>query len=96
MNQYDCISCGPMSAEEHDGRDMTACCELCLPEGECLMQDDPAVKGEDGACYWIDQQGCDGWLLPDPAHRERTEDDPPAPYRPLVGQIGFDGAVVGQ
>ena len=95
MNGYDCISCGPLSSEAHDGRDGTSCAELCLPRGECKMPHFPAIRGEDGACYWKGKHGTPGWGSPDPAHRERTEDDPPAAYKPLDGQIGFDGAVVG-
>ena len=96
MNGYDCITCGPMSSENyHDSRDGTPCGELCLPEGECQIPDAPSVKGKDGLCYWRGENGgTNGWGLPDPAHRERTEGDPPAPIKPLVGQIGFDGAIV--
>ena len=96
MNGYDCISCGPMNSEAHDGRDGTPCAEFCLPWGECQVPLDPAVVGEGGVCYWIAKHGTVGWGLPDPAHRERTEDDPPAHIKPLVGQMGFDGVVVGQ
>ena len=95
MNGYDCITCGPMSSEAHDGRDGTACLDLCIPEGECQIPDNPAVKGKDGRCYWRGENGhTNGWGLPDPAHMERTEGDPPAPIKPLPGQIGFDGEVV--
>ena len=64
-------------------------------ECECQHAEDPAVRGKDGLCYWRGDNGhTDGWYLPDPAHEERTEDDPPAHIKPLPGQIGFDGTVV--
>ena len=93
---YDCITCGQLPQEYHDGRDGTDCIWVCIPAGECRRPSDPAVKGADGLCYWRLENGeTNGWGLPDPAHEKRTVDDPPAPYKPLPGQIGFDGAVAG-
>ena len=94
---YDCITCGPLPlADYHDGRDDTHCVWDCIPNGECRHPSHPAVKGEDGRCYWAGKNGHDeAWGLPDPAHREREEPGEPVPYKPLPGQIGFDGTVVG-
>ena len=94
---YDCVTCGSLQQEYHDGRDGTYCVWDCISIGECQHLNDPAVKGKDGLCYWRGENGhTDGWCLPDPAHEERTEDDPPAPYKPPPGQIGlFDGKVIG-
>ena len=92
---YDCITCGPLKQEYHDGRDFTLCSNDCIPAGECQHPDGPPIQSSDGHCYWdgFNGQG-DAWYLPDPAHQKRTEDDLPAPYKPLPGQIGFDGIVV--
>ena len=92
---YDCITCGPLEQEYHDGRDGTPCGFDCIAIGECERTVDPAVKGADGKCFWRLENGhTDGWYEPDPAHEKRTEDDPPAHIKPLPGQIRFDGTVV--
>ena len=89
---YDCITCGSLKHDVHDGRDGTHCLADCIPEGECQHPGDPAVRGKDGLCYWLGENGhTDKWYLPDPSHEERTEDDPPAPLKPLPGQIRFIG-----
>ena len=90
---YDCITCGHLPQDTHDGRDGTPCFNDCIPEGECRRSEDPAVKSGLGrsyrACYWQYENGqTNGWYEPDPAHRKRTEDDPPAHIKPLPGQIG--------
>ena len=92
---YDCVTCGHLDTDYHDGRDDTPCAYDCIPLGECQHAATPAQKGEDGLCYWRLENGhTDGWGLPDPRHRKRTEDDLPS-SKPLPGQIGFDGTVVG-
>ena len=94
---YDCFTCGRLDQEYHDGREGTPCYDHCIPEGQCSQAvTEPAVKKEDGSCYWSRSNGhMDEWYLPDPEHRERTAEDGPAPYYPLKGQIGFDGQIVG-
>ena len=93
---YDCITCGPLNVEYHDGRDGTGCMTDCFLAGECQHRSDPAIKREDGQCWWAESNGHrNDWYLPDPTHEERTENDPPAFYKPLPGQIRFDGSVVG-
>ena len=94
---YACITCGNLNQEYHDGRDGTPCLADCIPAGICQHPTRPAIKRDDGRCYWAGLNGHnDAWGLPDPAHRERTEEDGPEPARPIPGQIGFDGVIFGQ
>ena len=43
---YDCITCGLLPQDDHDGRDGTPCSFDCIAIGECEPTVDPAVKGE--------------------------------------------------
>ena len=92
---YDCRTCGQLPQDDHDGRDGTWCLLDCIAAGQCQHAEDPAVRGKDGLCYWRGDNGhTDGWYSPDPAHRQRTADEPPSHIKPLPGQIGFDGTVI--
>ena len=84
---YDCITCGLLPQDWHDGRDETECFDACIPAGECKRPNDPAVTRLNGRCYWYGENGeTNGWGLPDPGHEKRTKDDPPRHQKPLPGQ----------
>ena len=95
---YDCVTCGPLNTDQHDGRDNTDCIE-CIINGECTTPAfyNPAVKDDEGYCYWSGSNAhMNKWYKTDPGHRRRTKNDLPTPFKPLPGQLTFDGGIVNE